>query len=291
MKSHYLILIVVVALLVVPTSAKYTFTGSVQPWTRVIDVGSVVDSTMDVSTKGDGIQEIKLVIGTGTTVSFTLWLGNGTQVSGTMVYEPSTTGCDTTDYCQKTEMTIGSSVYTRYYKGIEQFGRIDIAGYARDESTTPPTYGILVYDSTTSLEPSDGAFYPTDKMIYKYHLTANKPVGLFVSTAPMGDLTTAAKKSNGDVVNELWTIFNQIKDLVIEVFWFGFNLAVFLWENIWLIIAMYFALTGVMALTASKGKGRIFKAIKTWLKYQKSLLDFILGLWDTVIGLITKIIH
>lgn len=250
----------------------------------------------------NAIQRISIDIPSGTTVDYTVWYGNGSSLSGQMIYEPSAPGgCIVPPFvpplptvgCQRSYVSIGSGSSEEIYYGTAIAGRIDIVGYGR-EMTDPdnPVYGYVVYDQGLPglhLPSGAAAFAPVPSgVIYKFQLTATKPLTAVVYyTNTKANVQKAAKTSLLDVLKEFADLLVKIKDNVIEVFWFFYYLAEFLWDNLILIVALYFALTGAIAISKSKD---IFAAIQTWFKYQRALLNFILGLWDTLIGIVTKIL-
>ena len=254
--------------------------------------------TVDVSSlQRNAIQRITADVPSGSIVSYTIWYGNGSTLSGQMIYNPvSSTFCgDLTGlsgFCQYSSVSIGSSKASHYYVGVQEAGRLEIVGYGRNEDTQERLF--IIYDLAALPIPlhlpGDAlAYTPVPSgVIYKFTLSSNKPMtSVNYYTNTMANVDTASRTSLLDVLKEWAGLLIQIKDTVIAVFWFFYDLAVFMWDNIYLIVALYFGLTGAMAVNQSKD---IFAAIKKWFGYQRSLVNFILGLWDMVVGLITKIL-
>lgn len=303
MRSKYLILISIMLLLIVPAMAEVVEITA-EPLGGTINSAPSGQTNYIIDVSGlqrNAIQRISVDIPSDTTVDYTVWYGNGSTLTGQLIYEPTSTGCIAPPFvpllptlgCQRSYVSIGSGSSEVTYFGSAAIGRIDIVGYGR-EMTDPenPVYGYIVYDTTAGIHVNGDAmaFTPVSSgVIYKFQLTSTKPLtGVAYYTNTRENVQKAAKTSLVDTLLEFATLLNQTKDSVLEVFWFFYYLAEFLWDNLTLIIVLYFSLTGAMAIY--KSNNSIFKAIQTWLKYQKALLDFILGLWDTLIGIVTKIL-
>jgi hypothetical protein len=302
---NFLIFLAILALVIVPaTATNITITAEPLGGTLNTLPSHQTSYTVDVSKlQRNAIQRIAVDVPTGTTVDYQIWYGNGTSLSGQMIYETSLTGCiiPGQPFCQFSEVSIGSSTANHYYVGVQEIGRIDIVGYGRNDDTKERLF--VIYDSAFGianvglteqiLRPyvsGDAlAYVPVPQgSIYKFSLASDRPLtGVAYYTNTQANVEKASNTSLLDVVTEWANFLIQIKDTVIEVFWFFYYLAEFMWDNIYLIIALYFALTGAIAVNKSKD---IFAALKTWFQYQRSLLNFILGTWDTVVGLITKIL-
>lgn len=313
--KHLFVLLMLVMIAVPASAATYEITA--EPLGGTINIGPshVTDYTIDVSKlQRNAIQRIGIDIPTGTSLTYTIWYGNGSVLTGHMTYNPAPGMCSDTalvgsGWCQFSEVAIGSSTANHYYVGAQEIGRIDIIGYGRD-TTDPvaPVRGFLIYDSSFGVSnvgvteritntlsggkiSSDAIAFQAvpSGVIYKFQIQSNKPVtGIAYYTNTKANVETASNTSLLDILDKIWQVLNQIKDTVIDVFWFGYYLFEFIWDNLFLIVPLYFALTGVMALQQSRYE--IFKAITTWFRFQRSLLTFILGLIDTLIGLLSKFI-
>jgi len=273
----------------------------------------VTDYTLDVSKlQRNAIQRIALDVPTGTSLTYILWYGNGSTVTGHMTYNPSPGMCSETaitgGFCQFSEVAIGSSTASHYYVGLQEIGRVDIVGYGRETTTSTPVRGFLVYDSTAGISnvgltqfitstlsggkiTSDAIAFQAvpSGVIYKFQVSSNKPItGIAYYTNTKQNVDAASNTSLLDILDRIWQILNQIKDTVIEVFWFGYYLFEFIWDNLFLIVPIYFALTGVIAL--QQAKYNIWKALVAWFQYQRSLIQFIMWLIDASIGLLSRFI-
>ena len=157
-KPHIFVLLAVLLLggmIVSPASAyNYMITAEPLEGTFVDIPGQVYNASVDLSPEGMAAQRIVVDIPTGTSVNFTLWYGSGASVSGWMQYNPSEdcTGWFAGEYCQYTGVAIDSDAQGYNYRGLQEIGRIDIVGYARDDSDeNNPIPGFIVYDSVFGL--------------------------------------------------------------------------------------------------------------------------------------------
>jgi hypothetical protein len=178
--------------------------------------------------------------------------------------------------------------------------RTDIVGYGRNEDTLERLF--IIYDTNGLFYIPDNPLIPADAMaftpvprgvIYKFHLESNKPItSVFYYTNTKELVQKASDTSLLDAVSEFWSLLNKIKDNVIGVFWFGYSIAIFMWDNLFLIIPLYLVLTGVLAIQSAKGNPhlRLLVALRNWFGMQRALFQFFMGTWDMIVGLITKIL-
>jgi len=298
MKAAIPILLILGILLIIPVSAdNITITAEPLGGTLNLEGSPGTSFTVDVSQlQRNAIQRISVDIPTDTLLDYTIWYGNGSTLTGHMHYYSvtdtgacgSVLGINT--WCQFSEVSIGSSVSNINYVGVQEQGRIDIVGYGRNEDTQERLF--IIYDMGSLLVhlPTDAmAYTPVPSgVIYKFQLTSNKPItGVAWYTNTRENVDTASKTSLLDVVSEWANFLIQIKDTIFEVFWFFYYLFEFIWDNLFLIIALWFACSGAYAFNKTKDVAR---ATQTWFGYQKKLLDFILDLISKTVGLITSIL-
>jgi hypothetical protein len=282
MKPHIIFIIMVLGILIVPVSAiKVTAEPFGAEFTTTKAVSSL---TYDGTSQGLAIQRIGIDAPTGSHVDFTITYGNGDTVTGSAEY--------TNDgfYQQNSEIVFGGVTSDYHYVGIEEMGRFYVTGYAINDTATPEVPGLVMFGSSygASLLNSDLVFYPTnpgsDGVMYKVVITSNRPVDITIYTNPRGEVSTAISKSFIDTLNE-WVNFAlqigaTIYELVYQIFYW---LKFFFWDNLLMTIAIYIALTGAIAMNQSKD---VFAAIGKFFKYQKTLFEFIIGMWQKLIELI-----
>lgn len=248
--------------------------------------GQVTSAVVDVSPDGDAVQRISVDVPTGTTVNFTLYYGSGSTVSGWMTYN------NTGSFLQYSEVAIDSDVHGYEYVGIQEIGRIDIVGYARNwTSDTEYTTGFIVYDSVFGIsERKAMAYYPvssvSDNVIYKFEITSNNPVAVAYYTNTRANVGKAAVNTPLQAVNE-WVTFaisigGALLGFVIGVFGL---IKFFFIDNLLLIIALWISVT--MAYSAITSGGNVFKFYTKFFKYQRTLLEFMVQLWNYLIQIIS----
>lgn len=284
-KSLLLAFVLVLGMIVSPVCALgYEITAEPLGGQIHLVEGKVSNLSIDVSAKGDAVQRIAVDVGTGTTVNFTLWYGNGATVSGWMEY--------TNDgfFQQHSEVAIDTDIQGYDYIGLQEIGRIDIVGYARNwTSNTEYTTGFIVYDSVFGIsERRVMAYYPvpsiSDNVIYKFELTSTKPVAVAYYTNTRENVAKAAATTLLEVINE-WvqlaiSLAFFVKDTAIALF---FWLKFFFWDNLGMTVALYISISMAYAANTSKD---IFRFIGKFFNDQKKLFEFVLSLWTTLVNII-----
>jgi hypothetical protein len=307
--KQFLFIALIAALLICPAMAS-NITITAEPLGGSLNpiIGGQSDYTVDVSSlQRNAIQRISVDVSTGSHVDYTVWYGNGTSLSGHMIYNSAPGMCGQSipfvdNPCQYSEVSIGSSSSSHYYVGVQEWGRLDIIGYGRDETVpAAPARVFLIYDSSfgvsnvgiveTYLKPyiaGDAlAFTPVPSgVIYKFHISSNKPVtGGMYYTNTEKNVNDASNTSLLDILNGWWTLVGQISQGVIEVFWFFYGGFEFFWDNLYMIIPLYFIITGAVCFCQAQS---FFGAFERWLGYQRKLFDFVLTMIVKITGLISQ---
>ena len=284
MMTKPLILLILVAFLAMPAMALSITAEPLGVESTTYD--AVTTLSYDGSTTGLGIQRIGMDCQTNTTVTFTLYYGNGETVTGSVSY-----GNDGF-YQQQSDIALGSITSRYEYVGVEEMGRFYVTGYAINESLTTglDEPGIVLYGSSWGLSAlvSDYVFYPTgtgsDGVIYKIDLTSTKPIDVAVMTNPRGEVASAKSKTLFDLGNEWVTLALEIattlKDLVVATFfWVRF----FFWDNLLMTIALYIVMTAAVSFY---GANDVFTGIRRFLKYQRTLFEFVLAMWYRIVEIV-----
>ena len=282
-KAILLAVLVLVGMIVSPVCALgYEITAEPLGGQTHLVPGRPTNLSVDVSPEGNAIQRISFDIPTGTTLNFTLWYGAGDTVEGWMVY--SNDGFMT----QYSEVAIGGDVQGYSYWGIQEAGRIDIIGYARNYTTaTEYTQGFMVYDALR-ISTKYLAYYPvsdlSDNVIYKFEYTSTNPVIVLYYTNTRENVAVAATTTLLESVNE-WVKFaleigSFVLGLVTALFYW---LKFFFWDNLLMSIALYISISMAYAANTSKD---IFKFIGKFFNDQRKLFEFMLSLWTTLVNLI-----
>ena len=282
-KALLLVFVLVLGMIVSPVCALgYEITAEPLGGQTHLVPGRPTNLSVDVSSQGDAIQRISFDIPTGTTLNFTLWYGAGSTVEGWMVY--SNDGFMT----QYSEVAIGGDAQGYSYWGIQEAGRIDIIGYARNYTTaTEYTQGFMVYDALR-ISTKFMAYYPvsdlSDNVIYKFEYNSTQPVIVLYYTNTRENVAKAATTTLLEAVNE-WVKFAIeiaffVMDTAIALFYW---LKFFFWDNLGMTIALYVSIS--MAYSANTSKD-VFKFIGKFFNDQRKLFEFMLSLWTTLVNLI-----
>jgi len=289
-KAILLALLLVLGMIVSPVCALgYEITAEPLGGQIHLVEGKVSNLSIDVSAKGDAVQRIAVDVGTGTTVNFTLWYGNGATVSGWMEY--------TNDgfFQQHSEVAIDTDIQGYDYIGLQEIGRIDIVGYARNwTSNTQYTTGFIVYDSVFGVsERRAMAYYPvaalSDNVIYKFQLTSSKPVAVAYYTNTRENVGKASTLTPIEVGNEWISLALKYSGSVLAfiagVFWI---LKFFFIDNLLLIIALWISVSMAYAAISS---ANIFIFYKKFFGLQRALVDFIITLWRVLWEIINYLVQ
>ena len=300
MKPHAIILLMVLmSAMVAPALAADYNTVAVLPFLMsdrtTQDYLAVTSVSHDASTAGKKIALIQVSLPRDSTISFTLYYGNNSQVSGSM----SAAAAGAIGERTTTTVSIGGDTKTYTFLDTQPVYDVNLIGYATRGNwydvlnVTQQESGFLVYSIDYAKYDNDlAAFYevsnPGQNTIYKITMTGTRPFQAFVTTASAKDVEAQvaanpikeAVRQAGDWISFAIQIGATIYDLGVSTFYW---LKFFFWDNIILTIALYIALTGAIAMNQSKD---VFAAIGKFFKYQKTLFEFIIGMWQKLIDMI-----
>jgi len=289
MKTQSAIIIFLALLMIVSPVCALGYQITAEPLGGVMNLvpGRPTNLSIDVSAKGDAIQRITMDIPTGTVLNFTLFYGNASTVSGWMVY--------TNDgfFTQYSEVAIGGDAQGYSYWGIEEAGRIDIIGYARNYTTeTEYTSGIMVYDALR-VWTDHMAYYPVSGSsliaIYKFEYTSTRPVVVNYYTNTRANVEKAARTTLLEAGNEWISLALKYSGSVLAFIAGLFWVLKFLFiDNLLLIIALYLMIPLAVALCTSRN---IFQAIGRYFQYQKKFIDFIISLWSALWSILNYLVQ
>jgi hypothetical protein len=300
MKPHAIILLMVLmSAMVAPAMAADYNTIAVLPFLMsdrtTQDYLGVTSVSHDASTAGKKIALIQVSLPRESTIDFTLYYGNGSTVSGSMSARAvGLAGVQTEAF-----VSIGSDSKTYTFLDTQPVYDVNLVGYATRGNwydvlnVTQQESGFLVYSIDYAKYDNDlAAFYsvsnPGQNTIYKITMTSTRPFQAFVTTASAKDVEAQvaanpikeAVRQAGDWVSFAIQIGSTIYTLGVSTFYW---LKFFFWDNILLTICIYIVLTGAVAVNQSKD---IFQALGKFFRYQKTLFEFIIGMWQKLIDLI-----
>lgn len=247
-------------------------------------------TSYDVSGQNKAIQRMSFDVPTGTTIDYTLYYGANETVSGHMLYT------NVGFYTQRSEVSMGGEISGYEYTGVQEIGRMDIVGYARNRTDPSCLYGctynkgLVIYDSVFGFsERRAFVFYQTtgvSNSIYRVDWSSNNPVNLFVVINSRAAVDKATSQGALEMAME-WITFaiqiaSTIKDIAFAAFyWIKF----FLWDYWYMLLTLYIVLTGAMAFNSTKDP---LKAVQKFVKYQKGILEFFINTWKTFVDFVAS---
>jgi hypothetical protein len=193
---------------------------------------------------------------------------------------------------QITTSTIVFNGETKQYSYLDVNPSYDyyLSGYAR--STVNNDTGIIVYNAGYGSYDNDLAVFMlvsniAGNLIYKVELSSDTPFDVDISYGDYSGVAATVSKDifqvAGDWISFALQIATFVYDTVVSLFYW---LKFFFWDNLGMTIALY--LTVTMAFAARAAKGNIAKFLRTWFKDQVGLFRFIIGLWQSIVDLISS---
>jgi len=292
MKPHISVLLaflIVGVVIVSPVcAAQYTPTGYQE--FNVFDVQKeyftgITNLTFDRSSEDKAITLIHFKVPMDRTVNFIIYYGAGNSASGsaTTVWNTSLLPLHTTT------STIVFNGETKGYSYLDTNPEFDyyLTGYARSSENET---GIMVYNAGYGGFDNDLAiFMPVTNiagnLIYRVDLSSDAPFDVDISFGNAADVAASVTKTMLDVA---WDWMNYAINL--SGFVFGLLAGLFQWlkfffiDNLLMTISLYLAITMAYAACTSKN---IFLFFRKFFNDQRKLFEFILGLWKTLIEILS----
>jgi hypothetical protein len=286
-----LAVLVLAGVIVSPVSA-ITYTRTATPINGLMEhdhvfINNTVSTTFDASPNGKAILEAYFIVPSEAQVDFTLYYGSGGSVSGYMENHHES-GIFGFAYTNST-VSINGVTKSYTYGDIVPLTELTITGYAYETGNNTVT-GFLVssYDYGGFLGNDLAAFYPVNvinnNLIYRIDATGTDSFNMEIVEASQSTVSNAVSRSALDAFND-WVNFSigiasQLMGFVLMLFGI---IKFFFIDNILLVIALWIGVT--MAYSAISSKD-IFGFYKKFFKFQRTLLDFIVGLWNTLVQII-----
>ena len=295
MSSKLTFLALAIMILIVPTMAS--------PYPSAVDYADATKTTLtDVTnahynvTPGEAIGTVRLELERNTNATFTIGYGNGNTISGEVNYVyvgEGLFGALTYGRYSYSRVAIGSDEANNTFLdvGADVVKRYEIIGHGTDKAAG--TVGFAVWDTSIIrlLTPENIAYEPIsdlkNKPTYWIDIQSNKPIDVVIVHGDQKYIQSTAFQTPTDVLFGGLEEATQQTEFVSGIVTSVFVWAIFLWENIGMIVALYIALTGFMAFKA--GKNNILRSIQIFFGYQKKLFETILALPYFIIDLADKI--
>jgi hypothetical protein len=263
-----------------------------------VDYKGVYNMSHDAAKDGLRIALIQFTIPTESRVDFTIYYGNDSSVSGYSENHKIIDAWLVSQTVSTVSLDGTSKEYT--YIDTQPFYDFNFAGYARaadslDLLNTTAPGGFLVYSlNYGSLDNDLAVFYevdqPTLDTIYRIDASCDKPFDMFVTMGSPADV------SKGAGVNPILAAINEGSKwvnyaLTLGSFLFGMLLGLFGWlkfffiDNLLMVVALYLSITMAYAAATSRN---IFQFFQRFFRYQRSLFEFMIGLWRVLVEIVSS---
>ena len=295
-KTILFVFLVLLGMIVSPVcAASYTLTGYDDllklglPDMEKTEFDNVYNLTFDLSNQDKAIQLIHFKAPMDHTVSFTIYYGAGNSVSGSAstAWNISLLPLHTTT----SSITFNGETKGYSYGDLNPEFDYFLSGYARDDDSNAT--GLIVYNAGYGGFDNDLAiFMPITNLpvnlIYKVVMSCDAPFDADITFAGAKNVAATVDKSILDILKE-WLDLGLKVAGQIKVFVLGFiSILKFLFvDNILLVVALWISVT--MAYSAISTRGNIFKFYAKFFKYQKTLLSFIMEMWEYLARIIATV--
>jgi hypothetical protein len=293
MKYPFLLVLIVLALIIIPASARIEVTGGNIDVAQTIRPGypNTFSYTCDPDEK---ISIIEYDLAINTVANFTLTYGTGATVEGWMIYRPA--GIAGQSY---SEVSIGGNKYSETFIDAQVAGysltrHIQFVSYARNTTGDTIVTGFAVYAQGYGVFSDEIAFYPvsdlTRNMIYGMSITATQGTGITVVTNKAERLADFVDKtvsqSSTDVIakkaSDFLAFLASVGGIIYTIlYWLKF---IFI-DNI--AITFTFLLLGTLAYYMNTSPD-IFVFFKRLFGTEKMIIEFLINIFDRAWRWITR---
>ena len=289
----FLTVLAILALLIIPVSAKIEVTGGNIDVAQTIRPGYLTQFsyTCDPDEK---ISILQYDLAINTQANFTLVYGTGATVDGWMIYRPA--GIAGQSY---SEVSIGGHTYSETFIDAQVAGyaltrHIQFVSYARNRTGETIETGFAVYAQGYGLFSNEIAFYPVPdlpkNMIYGMIVYSTQDVGITVVTNKAEKLATfvsttvseAAIDAIANKASDFLAFLGAVGGIVYAILYWGKFIFI---DNIVLTFAFLFL--GSLAYYMNTSKD-IFVFFRRFFNAQKTFFEFIIGIFDRMWRWITR---
>lgn len=294
-KAHRSILLAVLLILGMIVSppvmaAEYTLTGYQE--VNILDTkkdifDNVYNLTFDKSNEDQAIMLIHFKVPMDHQVDFTIHYGAGNSVSGSA----STAWNTSLLPLHTTTSSITFNGETKEYSYLDTNPEFDyyLSGYARSNENNET--GIIVYNAGYGSFDNDlSVFMPVAQLpanlIYRVDLSCDAPFDVDISYGTASEVAATVSKDPIQVALEWVNIALSLGSTLLGFVLMLIGLIKFFFvDNLLLIIALWISVT--MAVSATQSRN-IFQFYHKFFKYQRTLLMFIIDLWNYLIQIISS---
>lgn len=274
-------------------AASYTLTGYMEY--NIFDVQkeyhtNVQSLVFDKSAEDQAITLVHFKCPQDHQIDFTIYYGIGSTVSGSVsnvnnwswIPPTTTTSTISFDGVNKSYSYFDTNPSWDYY----------LSGYARDNEAN--TTGLIVYNAGYGSFDNDLAVYKAvpniaSNLIYRVDLSSDTVFDVDISYGTKSDVAASVSKTPLDVAGE-WLSFAMavsasVMGFILSVIWI---LKFFFIDHLLLVIALWLGVS--MAYSAISTRD-IFQFYKKFFRFQRALLDFIVGLWDLLVRVVGTMVQ
>ena len=281
------------ALLAMPViAADYTLTGYQE--LNVLDVEKLyytgeTDVSFDQSADDKAITLIHFKVPQDHTITYTLYYGTGSSVSGYATNIADYSLWPTTT----TTSTISLDGVSKSYSYFDTNPEYDyyLSGYARTHAGNQT--GLIVYSAGYGSLDNDLAVFKEvpnleTNLIYRVDLHCDTPFDADISYGSKQEVAKSVSKDILQVINEWVDLAMQMAETIAGVITSGFRwLKFFFIDNLGMTVSLYIA--GSLAIAARTSRGNPIRVLKQFFKDQKALFTFIIEMWGRIVELLANI--
>ena len=288
--AKVLCLLVVVGFVALPASATtYTFTGYQE--FNVFDVqkdeyNDVTSVSFDKSADGKAITLIHFKVPMDHTVSFTVYYGTGSTVSGSAATAWNTSLLP----LQTTTSTITFDGVTKEYSFLDTNPEFDyfLSGYATSSDNET---GLIVYNAGYGSYDNDLAVFkaisnPAANLIYRVDMSSDTKFDCDISYGSQADVASSVSKDIFGVAAEWIAYALSLAGVVLGFLVMLFEIIKFFFiDNLWLTIALYFSVSMAYAAISSRD---IFGFYRKFIGFQRAMIAFMVELWNYFVAILSS---
>ena len=266
-------------------AAEYSSTLLPQANTTSYYGENVLSWSHDAHDNNGAIALVYFTVPGGSTVNYTLYYGNQSSVSGSMSNTPFGVWTPFVGGWTLAAVEINGVTDTYAYWDTNQFYDIEVTGYARLSNNTDTT-GFLISSDAYGIGDNDlASFFAVpnlqQNLIYKIEVSGTQPFKVEVVDAPIADVqqNVAHTPLEGlnDWLNIAMSIGGAVAGFIGSLFWL---IKFFFIDNLLLILALWIGVTMAYSATTSRD---IFGFYKKFFRLQKTLIEFIINLWNVLV--------
>ena len=288
--TRALCLLLAVAIVAMPVSATtYTFTGYQE--FNVFDVKkdyftNVQSVSFDKSADDKAITLIHFKCPMDHTISFTIYYGTGSTVSGSA----STAWNTSLLPLQTTTSTIVFDGVTKQYSYIDTVPDYDyyLAGYATSSDNET---GLIVYNAGYGSFDNDLAVFkaisnPASNLIYRVDMSSDTTFDADISYGTTADVASSVSKDFIGVAADWVAYALQLAGVVLGFLVMLFTIIKFFFiDNLLLTVALYLSVSMAYAAISSKD---IFGFYKKFIGFQRAMIAFMVELWNYFVAILSS---